>query len=314
MTNFFLGLDSSAYTTSVAVVDDNKKLVCDYRKVLKVKKGKRGLRQQEAVFQHIKNFPLLFDELSKKIDLSLIKSVAVSTKPRNIENSYMPVFKVSESIGRVFSNSRKIPFLEYSHQDGHIASGYFDSNIKGSRILLIHISGGTTELLLITKKNSGYNIEIIGGTKDISAGQLIDRIGVKIGALFPCGKKLDEISKMGNIMKKIPVSTKKEWINFSGAETYFLRLLESKDYSHKDISRSVFHLITLSLANIIKYSIKKYDIEDVMIVGGVAANSYLRENLKKHIQGGNVYFPKKEFCTDNAIGLAYLSYLNNHER
>ncbi len=319
MSRYYMGIDTSAYTTSVAVIDEDHNVIFDSRNILKVKHGDRGLRQQEAVFQHINNIPKIIDELSNEIDVSKIKTVSASAKPRNSKESYMPVFKVSQGQAFIISKILKAEYKEFSHQEGHIAAGILGSNMDYSRrFLAVHISGGTTELLYVEDSKINYNVKIVGGTKDISAGQLIDRVGVKLGLIFPCGKEIDTLSQNGLIVhKKIPINTDKTWINFSGAETFFYRLIEDNLFSKNDISNSVINCIANSLANVVIEAIKLYDINNVLIVGGVAASTLLREILYEKIHKsrlGNVYFPITSYCTDNAIGTAFLGAIKDGEK
>lgn len=319
MGNYFMGIDTSAYTTSIAIIDEFHNVIFDGRSLLKVKEGDRGLRQQEAVFQHINNLPKIIDSLSNNIDISNIKTVSASVKPRNLKESYMPVFKVAQGQAFIISKILMAEYKEFSHQDGHIAAGVIGSNLHNKEpFLAFHMSGGTTELLLVKDNIKNYDIKHIGGTKDISAGQLIDRIGVKLGFSFPCGKEMDMFSQKGNIVdNRLPINTNGTWINFSGAETFFSRLVEEKTYSNKDISKSVFYCIANALANIVIEAIKVYDINDVLIIGGVAANTLIRKILYEKIyesKHGNIYFPATDYCTDNAIGTAFLGAIKSGEK
>lgn len=319
MNKYYMGIDTSAYTTSVAVVNEFGEVVFDKRAVLKVKLGERGLRQQEAVFQHIVNLPEIFDSLCKKIDTTKIKTVSASVKPRNVEKSYMPVFRVAQGQAFIISKILNAEYKEFSHQDGHIAAGILGSRLKITKpFLAFHISGGTTELLYVEEDTKNYNIKLIGGTKDISAGQLIDRIGVKLGFNFPCGNEMDFVSKSGSIInKKLPINTDGTWINFSGAETFFYKLVEERYYTSNDISNSLFNCIANAIVNIVIQAIKMYDIHDILFIGGVASNSIIREVLEEKIvkaQIGNVYFPNPIYCSDNAIGIAFLGAVKEGER
>ncbi|MBS4536208.1 O-sialoglycoprotein endopeptidase [Clostridium sp. D2Q-14] len=311
MNKYYVGIDTSAYTTSIGVVDDKENIIANYRQILKVNKGSRGLRQQDAVFQHINNIPDIISTLKKKINMKDIKAIGYTDQPRNIKDSYMPVFNVSKSYGISLSEVLGIKSYNFSHQEGHIAAGLYDKSIDESKpFICIHLSGGTTEVLLIQKKNSRYFINIIGGTKDISAGQLIDRIGVKLQLDFPSGKSLDKISKEGYVIKGIPISIKENWINFSGPETYFIRLIENKKYKDCDIAKSVFYCINNSLENILLNILKENnDIETILIVGGVASNTFLRENFLKNFNniGKNIIFSDVNLSTDNGVGVAILA-------
>ena len=308
---YYMGIDTSAYTTSVALIDENDNIVMDLRKVLQVKKGLKGLRQQEAVFQHVNNLPLLIKELGNNIDVSNIDIISCSNKPRNLTESYMPVFKVGEGQATIISNLLKIKFKRFSHQEGHIGAGIMNNQLKNSNsFLCLQISGGTTELLLVNNLEDNLEVENIGGTLDISVGQLIDRIGVEVGLDFPCGKEMDRISTQGNLLGlNIPIRIKDDtWFNLSGMENSFKKLINKNSYGIEDILITLFNVISLFIYKIIYNGCKLYNQNSVLITGGVAANSSIRKYLNKALFKDNIipYYPEAKFCTDNAIGIAYL--------
>ena len=225
--SLYIGIDTSNYTTSVAVSGAKE---INLRKIIDVKEGMRGIRQSDGVFVHLKELPQLFEMLD--IDMTDVKAVGVSTKPRNRENSYMPVFIVGNSFARVIAKSLGVPLFEYSHQDGHIMSGIISGeffNLLGEDFLTVHLSGGTTEILSCHYKNNHFAADIIGGTKDISAGQLIDRLGVKLGMKFPCGKELDDLSLSTSKTLGFKTSVDGSFMNFSGIETKALSMTETED-------------------------------------------------------------------------------------
>lgn len=310
MSRYILGIDTSCYTTSIAIVDENRSLLYDERRILDVKKGNRGLRQSEGVFQHMKNFPSLYERICRGIDGKKIVKVCCSSRPRDMEGSYMPVFLAGASFGRTVAGTLNVPYEEYSHQEGHIEAAKWSSgSLLEDEFIALHISGGTTELLKVNKEKNKYRCEIIGGTADISAGQLIDRIGVMMDLDFPAGKELDNISSDGTLGKlRLPVSTNGTNINFSGAETYAKKILEEGSEDNSHVAKALFECIYKSLFKIIVEASSIYKINEILIVGGVASNTFLRDNLyiglkEKDI---NVHFGKGEFCTDNAVGTALL--------
>jgi len=316
---YFMGIDTSNYTTSIAVIDEENKIILDLRKILEVEKGKKGLRQQEAVFQHVNNLPELFDKVAAVIDVSKIQCISCSHKPRNIEESYMPVFNVGKGQAVILSRMLKINYYEFSHQEGHIGAGVIYNILKNSkRFMSLHISGGTTELLMVSNFNNCFNIEIIGGTLDISVGQLIDRIGVEMGLKFPCGKEMDFLSMTGKLLEiKVPLSIKdKTWFNLSGMENYFKKMIHSNIYNYEDIINTIFNVISSYLVEIIRKACKIYNSKDILITGGVSANRIIRENLKKRLIDENItpYFPDIRLCTDNAVGVAYLGKVKTSSR
>ncbi len=315
-----LGLDTSNYTTSVCLMDLKSNIVFNTRKLLPVDKGKKGLRQSDALFHHTKHLPILTKEIKEKYEDFDIVAIAASTKPRPIKESYMPVFLASKSYGETMANLWNIPFYEFSHQEGHIAAGLWsqDLNLK-SDFMCLHISGGTTEILKVTPiYGGGYEIEIIGGSSDISAGQLIDRVGTKLGLSFPAGPYLEKLSEsVTSVNFNIPVSVVKNKVSFSGPETYFIRLLEEGAISDAQIAYATFDCIAKSLTLLIKNILKQHHFSDILIVGGVASNNQIRNHLldKLSREDISIYFGKAEYCTDNAVGVSDLGlskYLNEN--
>lgn len=309
---YFIGIDTSAYTTSIAVIDNENNIVLDLRKVLDVKKGLRGLRQQEAVFQHINNLPLLIEKMVMEIDITKVDTIACSNKPRSGQDSYMPVFVVGKGQAFILSKILGTKYREYSHQEGHIGAGIMGSQLKDcDKFLSLHISGGTTELLLVSNRKNQMSIDIIGGTLDLSLGQLIDRIGVELGLPFPCGMEMDKISQRGNVLNlNIPISLKdKTWFNISGLENYFKNLLKNTSYTIEDILATLFNTISILLYNIIINSYIEYKLDNILITGGVSANEYIRCFLYNALSDNNIrpYFAKIPLSTDNGVGIAYLA-------
>ncbi|AKL95300.1 O-sialoglycoprotein endopeptidase Gcp [Clostridium aceticum] len=313
-----LGLDTSNYTTSLALINLQGKLMKEERQLLPVEKGRLGLRQSEALFQHVKNMPLLVEALSKDISCQVV-AIASATKPRPLEESYMPVFLAAESFGKTMSSLWRVPFYELSHQEGHIEAGLWSLDLKMKEpFLALHLSGGTTELLKVTPKTVGYEIDILGGSSDISAGQFIDRIGVKLNLPFPAGAYLEALlseGEKGDI--NIPISVKGTTLSFSGPETFLQRRLE-QNISSSQIAFSVFQCIAKSLLQLIKNALKKYPYQQVLLVGGVASNKVIKAFLEDQLRGENVKlnFGNPKYCSDNAVGIGVLglqSYLYNKD-
>ena len=190
-----IGFDTSNYTTSIAYFDgiDGE----NYSKLLPVREGALGLRQSDAVFGHNKSLPELSDRLFSDLKAADIRAVGVSTRPRAVEGSYMPCFMVGYSHAKILSGAIGCPLLEFSHQQGHIAASLWSAgrlDLLDQPHLAWHLSGGTTELLYVTPDGKNVHCTKIGGTTDISAGQLIDRTGQLLNLPFPSGKYIDQLS------------------------------------------------------------------------------------------------------------------------
>ncbi len=296
--SIYLGIDTSNYTTSVAAVGD---VFINERKIIDIKEGMRGIRQSDGVFVHLKELPQLFEKLS--IDMKSVSAVGVSTRPRNVEGSYMPVFLAGESFAKVIAKSLGVPMLEYSHQDGHIMAGILTQKAEellDEPFFAVHLSGGTTEILGCEYKDNHFTAKIVGGTKDISAGQLIDRLGVALGMKFPCGKELDKLSLSCQVEPlKLKTSVEDGYINFSGIETKLTQLIDKEDAGL--LAKTALAFIGKSLTEAINFHKPK----KVLFVGGVASNTMLREYFEKEIDA-KTYFATKELSSDNAVGIAEL--------
>lgn len=307
--NIIIGIDTSCYTTSIAAISLGKKVIFNEKIMLNVKEGNNGLRQSEAVFQHINNL----GEISEKIkDISKkynIKGICVSQKPRPIKDSYMPVFMVGYNFAKTLSTLIGCKLYETTHQENHIEASLFTNNIiDKNNFLSIHMSGGTTEILLVNNEKDNYNIEIVGGTKDISFGQLIDRIGVKLGYKFPAGKYIDEdaIKCIEKIEKGLKTSVKDGYMNLSGLENQINNLIEnnSKEYIAKILLDSIVRNIYKSIL----YISKNYNLNEVVFAGGVSASKYIKKELNSKLKKENIYpyFTEVEYSTDNALGCAII--------
>lgn len=296
--SLYLGIDTSNYTTSVATVGET---LTNTRKIIDIKEGMRGIRQSDGVFVHLKELPALFDTL--EIDMKKISAIGVSTTPRRCEGSYMPVFLAGESFARVIAKILGVPLYGYSHQEGHIMAGILSREfyeLLKKPFLAVHLSGGTTEILKCEYKNYHFETEIVGGTLDISAGQLIDRLGVRLGMKFPCGKEMDKVCQACEDKAiKLKTSTKGGYMNFSGMETRLLDMAGTCDDGL--LAKSALTFIGESLTK----AINSLECCDVLFVGGVASNSLLRNYFNEKISA-NVYFATPELSCDNAVGIAEL--------
>lgn len=309
---YYMGIDTSCYTTSVAVIDSMEKIVYDGRILLKVDQGGRGLRQSEAVFQHINNLEPLCKEALENIEPQQIRCIAVSSKPRNIEGSYMPVFITGHKTASIISSSIRVPLYQCSHQQGHTLAGAWSANqsLSGS-FLVYHMSGGTTELLKVDAENDIY--EIIGGTEDLNAGQFVDRVGVALGLRFPCGKEMDKLCSEHDVQAfELPASMKGSYLSFSGPESHVQRIIDKDRINDDDykasIAKSVFYNIGKAIEKTTLNACIKHNINRILFVGGVASNSIIRKMLtesksllKNEI---DVIISDSRYSSDNAVGAA----------
>lgn len=292
----YLGIDTSCYTTSVALADKAGRLLQDNRRLLKVAEGAKGLRQSEMVFQHIKNLSDLFPAEAGKIG-----GIAVSAAPRPCEGSYMPVFQVAKSYGTALSRALGVPLYELTHQHAHIGAALIGSELMEGEFLALHVSGGTSDVLLAEIQNGIVeDIRTLGSTADISAGQLIDRIGQKMGLGFPAGPALEHTA--GGVAEVIKSSVKGCSASFSGAETSAKAMLD-RGAAAEVVALSVQKCIAKTLEKLIRNAVAMTGRREVLLFGGVMCNEYIKKFLQDKLPFG-LHFAGRAYSSDNACGLA----------
>lgn len=298
-----LGFDTSNYTTSAAVFGDDAAFNCG--KLLDVPSGALGLRQSDAVFQHVRRLPLMIDGLREAGVLSGLSAVGASTQPRAVEGSYMPCFLVGEGHARSLAAALDVPFFAFSHQQGHLAAAAWSAGkmeLLEEPHLAWHLSGGTTELLFVEPSDHAPEARCIGGTSDISAGQLIDRTGQILGLAFPAGKMLDELSAGSEKKDRFPIKLKDLTFSLSGMENK-MQQMSASGTAPADTARYVLETLADVLLRATREARKQYGELPVLFSGGVASNSVLRQRLN----GDNIYFAEPKYSTDNALGTAILT-------
>ena len=307
-----LGIDTSNYKTSVAVTASDGEIIFNYQSFLKVKGGERGLRQSEALFQHVQKLPeALENAFETKGVRGRIGAVSVSARPRPVKGSYMPVFTAGLSAARSIAASIGVPLYEFSHQEGHIeAVKHYSSMADEKRLICFHFSGGTTEALLCDDDAS--SIEIIGGSRDLAYGQVLDRVGVSMGFDFPCGQEVDRLALSAdreNIDKMIltRVKVKDGYVNLSGIETQCQRVLEKQERSHENLSAALMHALSQSVADMTLFLSEKYHINSFLYAGGVSCSSFMRNYLERNMPDYiRTAFGAPELSSDNAVGISLL--------
>ena len=299
-----IGIDTSNYTTSVAFFDGAGGENCS--RLLPVRQGELGLRQSDAVFAHIKSLPELSGRLFSNVHTGDIRAVGVSTRPRAVEGSYMPCFMVGYSHAKMLSDAFQVPLVEVSHQQGHVAASLWSAEcleLMDVPHLAWHLSGGTTELLLVEPEGKNVKCTRIGGTTDISAGQLIDRTGQLLQLPFPSGKHLDALSKEASMKDVFKVKCSDMSFSLSGVQNKVQQFhsthgndVETAAYALRCVAKAVY------LAS--EQALKAYPGLRIVFSGGVASNSMLRDVIAPL----NPIFSQPQYSTDNAMGVAVLAH------
>ncbi len=302
-----LAIDTSNYTTSLAIMTLDGELVANLKRPLPVKEGERGLRQSDAVFAHTVNIPELMKEAGRIIDGRTVAAVGVSSKPRNEEGSYMPCFLCGVAAAESIAAAMAVPLYRFSHQCGHIMAAIYSSGEEGlldGSFGAFHISGGTTELVRVTPTANGFDTELIGGTADLNAGQVIDRIGVYLGMKFPAGPALEaEALKNKDKIPMKKISSNGMNVNLSGLENMAIKLYS--DTENIPLAAAfVFDYIGRAVSAMLDGYIERYGAEKVVCAGGVMCNGIIKDMLKAKY---DVCFAEPEMSADNAVGIAALT-------
>ena len=305
MDKLCLGFDTSNYTTSAALFGGG---TAENRgKLLTVPEGALGLRQSDALFQHVKRLHLMAEQLRADGVMGKIAAVGASTRPREAEGSYMPCFLVGEGEGRTLAAALGAPFYPCSHQQGHVAAAAWSAgreDLLDRPHLAWHLSGGTTELLRVEPEGHTVRSQVVGGTSDIAAGQLIDRAGVLLGLPFPAGKALDALYPQAE--KELSFRVKLIGLTFSlsGMENKVKELAERGE-APAAIARFTIDTIMDVLIRATGEARKRWPGLPVLCSGGVASNRQIRAALERAC---GAVFAQPQYAADNALGVAILAH------
>ena len=305
-----LAFDTSCYTTSLALLDADGRLLADKRRLLSVERGACGLRQSEALFQHMQALPGLLKEALTDIGgqaQAQARAVAVSSRPRPQAGSYMPVFLAGLEAARLLSLAWACPCWEFSHQEGHIAAALWSKNLAWREpFLAAHLSGGTSEIVLATPQEAGFALELLGGS-DLAAGQFIDRVGVALGLPFPAGPALEQLAKSAPPASlRLKGTVNGANMSFSGPESAAQRLI-TQGQGGAALAQAVFYNIGQSLSQALQEAAKTTGCARALITGGVAANSLIRAQISEKASDLELYFAAPAYAGDNAVGIAALA-------
>ena len=302
-----MGIDTSNYTTSVALMTLDGQLLANIKEPLPVKAGERGLRQSDAVFAHVKNLPIVMKKAKDIVKDGEVVAVGASEKPRNIDGSYMPCFLCGIAARDSILASASVSGYGFSHQCGHIMAvlyGARQERLLNENFVAFHISGGITEMLSVKGNTTSFDAKLIGGTEDLNAGQVIDRVGVYMGLRFPCGKEMEALALKNE--KRIPIKKPKVnnyAFNLSGLENMAIKLYdESGDKSLT--SAFVFEYIALALDSVCTNYERDNGKTTFVFAGGVMSNSIIKNKISEKFEA---FFAEPSLSADNAVGIAALT-------
>ena len=304
VSRYTLGIDTSNYATSLAVFDTAGEVVCAKKRFLPVKAGQLGLRQSDALFHHTVALPEMMQELAQEFDLTQIDAVGVSQKPRPVEGSYMPCFLAGVNAATAFAHAKGIPLVLTTHQQGHAAAALFAAKgeqLFAEKVLLFHISGGTTDLLLCDQVR---RITTLGTSTDLYAGQAVDRVGVRLGFGFPAGAEVSRLAAQCTEEIKPKSSVKGMQCSLSGLENQCNALLAAGK-TPEYVCKYCLLCVADTVVKMTKAAQKEYPGLPVVCAGGVMSSDIIRAWVQKRLP--QVYFVPGQYSSDNAIGVSILA-------
>lgn len=307
----YLGLDTSNYTTSTALVDTDNMTAVQCKKLLPVKEGELGLRQSDAVFHHTKQLPEMVSALFENRQL-IPNAVGVSVRPRNIEGSYMPCFLCGEGLADSLGTVNKIHVHKTSHQIGHILAALFSAQkleLVNEKFIAFHVSGGTTDCLLVNPdKEKVFDITEIGSSLDIKAGQAVDRVGLMLGLKFPCGKELEKLAAMSDKKYKLKPTLKNGNCCLSGLENKCRKMLDDGE-KKEDIANYCLAFVFSTIYAMTEFALESCGNIPIVYAGGVMSDKLIRDKL---LQKFDAYFAEPDFSCDNAVGTAVFAAIKEN--
>ena len=301
----YLGIDTSNYTTSVALYDAETGEMSQRKRLLPVRSGQAGLRQSDAVFHHTAQLHELFADLLRDIEPSRIAAVGVSSRPRPVSGSYMPCFTVGQNTAKILSAAWKVPLCEFSHQEGHIAAALFSSGrteLFERKFLAFHVSEGTTEAVIANGHGDGFDLTLVAKTLDLNAGQAVDRVGLMLGLDFPCGAGLERLAIQNREPVRVLPKLKGCDCCLSGVENLCQKLIaEGREPSY--VAAFCIEYIRRALELMTDALLERYGSLPLLYAGGVMSDTIIKNSFTEKY---NAAFAEPVYSADNAAGIALL--------
>ena len=300
-----VGIDTSNYTTSYAAYNTATGKLVSAKRPLLVKEGEVGLRQSDAVFQHVKQIQSAVNEITPQISVPV--AVGVSVRPRDIEGSYMPCFLAGKAVAGVVSAALSIPLYEYSHQAGHLAAALYATGnldlLKGE-FIAFHVSGGTTECLHVYNTEERLLcVEVLAQSNDLYIGQAVDRVGAMLGLSFPAGPELEKLA-LASQQEYAPKPTfKGKNPCISGLQNQCHNMLQ-KNEQPQNIAAYCIAYIKEVILQMTLNAVEEFPTLPIVYAGGVMSNSIIKQAVMQRYN--NVFFAPPAFSSDNAAGIAVL--------
>lgn len=314
---YILGIESSCDETSMSIVKNgSEEIATVVLSQIDIHKNYGGVVPEIASRNHIENITIVFEELlaKSKMNINDITAVAVTYGPGLIGSLLIGV-QAAKTISLVTGK----PLIPVHHIAGHIYANNLEKKLEFPLIALV-VSGGHTELIYMKED---YSFTKIGGTLDDAVGECYDKVAKVIGLEYPGGPKVDKLSHIGipNYDLPLPLNDKTYNFSFSGIKSAVINLVHNEEQRNNQINKE--NLCATFQNNVVEvivkktmHALKEYNVNNLIVAGGVSANTGLRERLEKECQINNINLsiPRINYCTDNAAMIAaagYFAYKKN---
>ena len=296
-----IGIESTAHTFGVSVMDSEGNILSDLKNVYKPPAGS-GIHPREASRHHTVTAPDLINEALEKAKISYsdIDMIAYSAGP-----GIGPCLRVGATVSRALSLKLKKPLIPVNHAIGHIELACLTSGVKDPVNLLV--SGGHT---MINSFNTG-KWRVFGETLDLTIGQLIDQIGRYAGFSSPAGAIMEELASKSKNYLMLPYSVKGNDVSFSGMLTSAKKLLDNNN-KIEDVSYSLQETAYSMLTEVTERALAFLEKDEVLISGGVAASTRLKQMLGDMCKerGAKLNVVPKKYAGDCGAQIAWTGILS----
>ena len=306
---YILGIESSCDETSVSIVKNGcVDVSTTINTQIDVHKKYGGVVPEIASRMHLENITIVLDETLKKANMKLSDMDAfASTYAPGLLGSLLVGLEVCKTLSYIYNK----PFIKVNHMMGHIYANAIENKLKFPLIALI-LSGGHTDII---KMKDVLDFEYIKSTKDDAIGECFDKVARVLGLSYPGGPNIEAYASKGKPSYPMPNLSKTSEISFSGIKSYIVNFANTQkmkgiQINKEDLACSFQKEVTNVITNKTKDALIDNNINNLIVCGGVASNSYIRQNLKTMCDSLNINLsiPDKKYCTDNATMIAACAY------
>lgn len=307
--SLFLGVDTSNYAASLCAFSPDDGIVYHDKRMLPVKSGELGLRQSDAVFEHVRALPAMLDKLCREVEIKSAAAMGVSQRPRDCEGSYMPCFLAGVNVASALACALGIPFVGMSHQAGHIYSSLYATPLYNEGVrefIAFHVSGGTTDAVRCALRGRDYELTPLATSLDAHAGQIVDRVGAMLGFEFPSGGELSALARDSECKEYMKPALKGSDCCLSGLENKCAEMIEMGALA-RDVARYCLNSIARALLAMTQTLECERGKLPIIYAGGVMQSETVRAPLAAGVK--NCFFAEPAWLSaDNAAGAAIYAY------